>query len=63
MTVDYIKTLVVELDPYCESQVIYDANCKPSEIEKYTKDLREKYPGENVYLIIMVNQTMTINKK
>lgn len=63
MTVDYIKLLVIELDPYCESKVIYDVNCKPSEIENYTKDLREKYTDENAYLIIMVNQTMTINKK
>jgi len=48
----YWKILVVELDPFCESKVIYDKNISFDEKETAINQIAELYPDDDKYVIV-----------
>ena len=63
LSVNYIKILVIEIDPLCESKIVKDMNCKTDEIETCKSELRKEYPDEDKYVTLALNQSMTIHSK
>ena len=52
LVLSYFKLIVIELDPFCESRVVYDKNCNPTEVGKLVLDLKLDFPDDMHELII-----------
>ena len=62
MKVEYYKCLVIEIDPFCESHVVFDENCKIEEHDEIEAKLQSKYPDKEVFWIILKKQGLYLGK-
>ena len=56
----YYKCIVIKIDPFCDSCVIFDRNCDKCELNSLRSEIKQKYPSKNGYTSVFKKQSLSV---